>query len=244
MTRLLFKFACVAALAVVYIAAPFITAWSIREAVRNGDSAYLERAIDWPSIRLTLTPSLTQLAVSGTDSEDSLTHDQNPPSLWQRLKTYVSQGAVASAVETSITPEGLTRMFKLRKAYREYISGDPDDANLAVIERMRRAWARVKRAEFTSLTRFEVDMTDKLDETRLYLAKLELTGAGWIMKELRVQNVHAVNGGTAAHRLVDPTPRLPAIQLAPTTSIDGGTASTQRQAGFFARIIDAAQPRS
>ncbi|MBX9684852.1 MAG: DUF2939 domain-containing protein [Hyphomicrobium sp.] len=244
MTKLLLKIAVMATLAAIYVAAPFMTAWSIREAVRNGDTAYLERAIDWPSIRLTLTPSLTQLAVSGTDSEDAHANDQNPPSLWQRLKTYVSQGAVASAVETSITPEGLTRLFTLRKAYRQYVSGDPDDANLAVTERMRRAWARVKRAEFTSLTRFEVDMTDKLDETRMYLAKLELTGVGWIMKELRVQNVQAVNGGTAAHRFFDPTPRLPATQLAPTTSIDGGTASTQRQAGFFARIIAAAQPRS
>src|SRR5260370_620910 len=50
-----------------------------------------------------------------------------------------------------------------------------------------RAWARVKRAEFTSLTSFEIDMEDKYDPTRLYLGKLELRSVGWKLTELRVK---------------------------------------------------------
>ena len=46
---------------------------------------------------------------------------------------------------------------------------------------------RVKRAEFTGLTTFEVDMADKYDENRIFLGKLELTGIGWKLRELRVK---------------------------------------------------------
>ncbi|MCB1484701.1 MAG: hypothetical protein KDJ17_07400, partial [Hyphomicrobiaceae bacterium] len=54
-------------------------------------------------------------------------------------------------------------------------------------ERVKRAWARVKRAEFTSLTTFEIDMLDKHDPSRMYLGKLAIDGFGWKLKELRVK---------------------------------------------------------
>ena len=60
-------------------------------------------------------------------------------------------------------------------------------ALIAVIERMKKAWDRVKRAEFTSLTTFEIEMSDKHDESRVYLGKLHLTGSGWMLKELRIR---------------------------------------------------------
>ncbi|MET0638783.1 MAG: hypothetical protein ABWZ19_02075, partial [Hyphomicrobium sp.] len=61
------------------------------------------------------------------------------------------------------------------------------------LERIDRAWARVKRAEFTSLTSFEIDMEDKYDPTRLYLGKLELFPAGWKLTELRVKFLTTAN---------------------------------------------------
>jgi Protein of unknown function (DUF2939) len=180
MARLLAKYIFVLLAFAAYTAAPFVTAWSIREAVRNGDAAYLETAIDWPSVRETLKPSLSRLAVDIPEATAE-------PSLWQRIKAYVGEGAVGTAIDTSITPEGLPKLFAIRKAYRDYVSGQPEESKLPVLERMQRAWARVKRAEFTSVTDFEVDMADKWDESRIYLAKLELTGLGWKLKELRVK---------------------------------------------------------
>lgn len=225
MIRLVMTFAVLAGLATAYIAAPFVTAWSIREAVRSGDAAYLERAIDWPSVRLTLKPSLTELALNEASQSTAST-----ASLWQRLKTYVGAGAVATAVDNAVTPEGLTRMFNMRKAYRTYVSGEPDDASLPVTERMKRTWARVKRAEFKSLTRFEVDMTDKLDETRLYLAKLELTASGWMLKELRVRQLEDAAAGVQ--------------KFATTTSEAPIVLQPDNDGGFFARALSAAQPKS
>ena len=184
MKRLIFKALLVLLVAGVYIASPFITAWSIREAVRDGNSDYLARVIDWPGVRETLKPQLSRIAL---DLPDPSAAPITKPGLWQRFKAYWGQGAVNRAIDGYITPEGLPQLFTARKLYRDYISGQPEESKLPVIERMKKAWARVKRAEFTSLTTFEIDMADKHDESRVYLGKLHLTGSGWMLKELRIR---------------------------------------------------------
>lgn len=171
---------------VAYVGSPFYTAWSIREAVRNGDSAYLEHRIDWPGVRATLAPTISQIAFDIPDAEIA---PQQKPGIWKRFKAYIGQGAVNRAIDSYVTPEGLPQLFAARKAYRDYVAGQPGDSSVAVTERIKRAWARVKRAEFTSLTTFEIDMIDKTDPGRMYLGKLALDGFGWKLKELRVKMV-------------------------------------------------------
>jgi hypothetical protein len=168
-----------------YVGSPFLTAWNIREAVRSGNSGYLETAIDWPSVRETLKPSIARIALDLPDPEQT-TATPNP-SLWQRFKSYWGQGAVDRLIEMYVTPEGLPKLFTMRKAYRDYVSADDATPSLPVLERIRRAWARVKRAEFTDLTTFEIDMADKNDPARLYLGKLQLTRTGWKLTELRLK---------------------------------------------------------
>jgi hypothetical protein len=46
-----------------------LTAWSIREAIRSGDAAYLERKIEWDSVRGTLRTSLTDTALAAPTAE-------------------------------------------------------------------------------------------------------------------------------------------------------------------------------
>jgi hypothetical protein len=170
--------------AAIYVGAPFAAAWNIREAVRNGNSDYLSTAIEWPSVRETLKPSIARIALNLPDPE------QDPAAsngFWPRFKAYWGQGAIDSLVEKYVTPEGLPQLFTLRQTYRSYVAND-DGANAApLLERISRAWSRVKRAEFTSLTSFEIDMEDKHDPTRLYLGKLELRPVGWRLTELRVK---------------------------------------------------------
>lgn len=190
MKRLILKFAVLAFAAAAYIAAPMYTAWSIREATRDGDSDYLARAIDWPSVRETLKPTLSQIAL---DLPDPNQQPITKPGLWQRFKSYWGQSAVNSAIDGYLTPEGLPQLFSARKAYRDYTGAVDDTASLPVHERIKRFWARVKRAEFTSFTTFEVDMADKHEPNRIYLAKLNLTGTGWILKELRIKMLTTAN---------------------------------------------------
>ncbi|MGE0055450.1 MAG: DUF2939 domain-containing protein [Hyphomicrobium sp.] len=167
-----------------YLASPLMTAWWIREAVHHGDSAYLARQIDWPGIRASLAPDIGRIALNLPDPE---TAPQAKLGLWQRFKAYWGQGAVNRAIDNYLTPEGLPQLFEARKTYRQYVSGQTDDSQLGIAERVKRAWARVKRAEFTSLTTFEIDMLDKHDPNRMYLGKLAIDGFGWKLKELRVK---------------------------------------------------------
>lgn len=195
-------FAVIAALlafiAVAYVGSPFVTAWGIREAVRDGNSDYLARAIEWQSVRETLKPAIAQIALSLPDNEKDASEKQG---YWTRFKAYWGQGVVDGLVDKYVTPEGLPKLFKLRQTYRTYVESDDDASKLPIFERVSRAWARVKRAEFTSLTSFEIDMEDKHDASRLYLGKLELRPTGWKLTSLRVKFLTPVK--SAAQKFTD-----------------------------------------
>lgn len=208
MKRLLLQAFIVSLAISAYIGAPFVTAWSIREAVRDGNSAYLERAIDWPSVRETLKPTLSRIALNLPDPEAAT--PQPKPGFWQRAKAYWGAGAVNRAIDGYITPEGLPQLFALRKTYRDYTGAIDDSKTLPITERIRRAWSRVKRAEFTSLSTFEVDMADKQDPNRIYLGRLALTGSGWVLKELRVK-VLTTAANSTQQLLSDPLTDAPAF---------------------------------
>ncbi|MGB4866902.1 MAG: DUF2939 domain-containing protein [Hyphomicrobium sp.] len=184
MSRLLLKAALIGFAIAAYMASPFVTAWSIREAARTGDTDYLARAIDWPSVRETLKPDLSRIALDLPGEEQPTA---TKPGLWQCFKAYLGQGAVNRAIDGYMTPEGLPQLFSMRKAYRDYTGASDETAALPVLERVERFWTRIKRAEFTGLTTFEVDMADKNDANRIYLGKLELTRSGWMLKELRIR---------------------------------------------------------
>ncbi|HVZ04253.1 DUF2939 domain-containing protein [Hyphomicrobium sp.] len=175
-------FAVVAASA--YAASPFVTAWRIREAVRSGNSEYLATAIEWPSVRETLKPSIAHIALDLPEQEQT---PPKAPTLWQRFKVYWGKSAVDQLVDSYVTPEGLPKLFTMRKAYRNYVETDDGTNALPILERISRGWARVKRAKFTALTTFEIDMADKHDASRIYLGKLELTRTGWKLTGLRLR---------------------------------------------------------
>lgn len=208
MKYLLLKVMLACALCATYVASPFVTAWQIREAVRNGDSRYLENAIEWDSLRASLKPSLSQLALN---LPQGATTTPVKPTLWQRIKAYWGRSAVDTAVDSYLTPEGLPKLFALRASYRT-LSGAADDRAQPVLERVKRAWARVKRAEFTSWSTFELDMIDKHDETRLIMAKLHLTSVGWKLREVRFKTLQSAESRiqrfTSSAAASASTPRL------------------------------------
>lgn len=235
MKRLLLKVSLLCLLIAAYVASPFATAWNIREAVRNGNAAYLHTAIDWPSVRETLKPTLSRLALNmPLEGEE---HAGNKPGLWQRMKAYWGQGAVNRAIDSYVTPEGLPQLFALRKNYRDVTGAVDDSKTLPLTERMTRAWARVKRAEFTSFTTFEMDMADKQDESRLYLGKLELTGMGWKLKELRIKSL-----GSDAIESND-APSAPASPAAAQNFLDADASAAEDPAAGSKMLTQRAKPR-
>ena len=181
---------CVLAVSTAYAAVPFWTAWSIREAIKSGDSAYLSRKIDFAGVRQTLRPSLAQVAFDIPDPDSG--EPAPKPGLWKRVKAYWGQSAIDRFVDAYITPEGLPKMFQWRKTYREAVG--TADANAQAIPfrvRFAKFWSRLKRAEFKSLTAMEFEMRDQYDAERSHVGLLELTGEGWDIEwkltELRVR---------------------------------------------------------
>lgn len=184
MRKIIAGVALLAGFCALYAAWPLWTGWSIRQAIRTGDSAYLEAAIDWPSVKETLKPSLAAMALApaGAAGENE--------SLWASVKSYAGAQAAYALVDRIVTPEGLPVLFSYGKAYRERIKGQIDEeASLVWHERMRRGWGRLKRAAFTGLTRFEFLVADKFTPTRHYDGALELRGLRWKLTELRIKMI-------------------------------------------------------
>ena len=171
--------ACLAAAFVVY---PFVTVWTIREAIQKGNAEYLEDKVEWPTVRESLRASL--ITAAGADLSEA--DDAPKPGLWTRIKARMSRKAVDNLVASYVTPVGLPELFNYRKLYRDNISGDPN-AGLTWRERATGFWSRLKRAEFKSLQLFEIEMADRTNPTRHYIGLLTLRGFEWKLTELRVR---------------------------------------------------------
>lgn len=180
-----------------YAAAPFVTAWSIREAIRTGDARYLEEKVDWPSVKQSLKASMADYALGPTTPNDPLAEAaasaQPQPGLWQRLKHSYGRRMLASMIDTMVTPAGLSRLFSYRQCYNEKVRGLPDERETyTLFERVQRSWQRVVRAEFLGPSRFAMEMRDRVVENRVYAGILELQGFEWRLVHLEVKRDPAI----------------------------------------------------
>lgn len=176
-------------LAAGYIASPFHAAWSLREAMKSGDAAYLETRIEWPRMRETLRQSLVALADPSAHAPALANASYPPPrkGLWARLKSYASRKAVDSLVDNYANAEDLPQLFSYGISVRDVVHGAPPEKTLANLpDRIAEFWSRVHRAEFKSLTVFELEMADKHTPDRRYTGLLELHDLTWKLAELRV----------------------------------------------------------
>ncbi len=220
--RLTFVFPLLLLLAVAgsYAASPLATAWSIREAVRNGNSDYLRTAVDWPRIKETLKHSMFRYAVrpAGDAAPDTPASSGGetasaappPPGLWQRIKESYGRSVVEGMVENYVTPEGLPKLFAYRTTYNRTLGRTPlvpEDAPL--LDRVRNEWSRLRSARFLSPTRFAIEIDDRYEEGRRIAGVLELgmwnAELGWKLVSLEVKGERRASrsspGSTAPSRL-------------------------------------------
>lgn len=189
MSKIIFWIAAGLMCATAYVASPFHAAWTIREAMKTGDSAYLTENIEWPRVRETLRQSLTEFAdpTSSTAPTSTTADTTSRKGLWSRVKSYAARKAVDSMVENYANPEGLPQLFTYGTTYRAVVHGPPEEKTLTNLpQRITEFWSRVQRAEFKSLTAFELEMQDKNTPDRRYTGLLELHGLSWKLTELRV----------------------------------------------------------
>lgn len=190
-----------------YAVWPIGTAWRIREAIRSGDVEYLADKVEWSSVKRTLKPSLMQIALGPkpgeTDAAVAAAGAAARPGLWKRFKNYLGESAVDRMIEAYVTPEGLPKLFRYGKTYREKIKGDDDPATRPLSERISSAWKRVIRAEFKSPTLFELEMHDRGEPPRIYTGVLELKGAEWMLTGLTVKQTTMASPGAEATAQAD-----------------------------------------
>ncbi|MEQ1713111.1 MAG: DUF2939 domain-containing protein, partial [Hyphomicrobium sp.] len=198
---------------------------------KDGDAAYLADKVEWDRVKQTLKVSLAAAALDlpASDLVPGVAEEAEPSapaaktSLWQRFKTYLGKNAVDRMVDNYANAEGLPKLFAYRQTYRGAV-GHVDEpktlANLPV--RVQRAWSRVRRAVFTSPTRFEMEMADKNDPGRSFAGVLELTGFEWKLVSLHVhQQKPQSAAGTGGQGSGDLVSRLRATA---TPQLAAGTA--------------------
>lgn len=188
-----------------YAVSPLYTAWSIREAVKSNDQTYLEHRVVWKPVRETLKSSLVTYTL-GAGPNQVATADSTAPrkqSWWSRIKLGYGRSVVENFVEHYATPSGLKRLFTYGQSIRRNILRRKDpEAGLNLPERIAAAWSRVRRAQFISLSRFEIHMTDRYDPKRLYAGVLEWNwhAGGWRLVELYVRRLTESDGALPGNR--------------------------------------------
>ena len=172
---------------VFYVLSPFWAAWQLREAIKSGDTETIQRKVHWQSVRSSLKASIQ----SHRDLMPEATRlgEQIQPSMWQRVKAAFGATMVDRFVETYITPDGLAKLAAYRKTWRERVRGMVDESALPWRQRLARFYARLRRAEFTGLTRALIEVADKDVPTRSYVGVFELNAFEWRLISLRVRSL-------------------------------------------------------
>jgi Protein of unknown function (DUF2939) len=199
MRKLLAGLIC-AAMFVAYLATPFVSAFQIRQAVRNGDVDLLENLVEWPQVRESLKSSIASL--DRAKRENAMKHGMPQPSLWERIKAAAMP--VDTLIDRYVTPAGVVQMNAARQTWKSVTASatavkgstsstvaseavDPiDSTELSRIERFVRFYKQVKRAEFLSLTKIELEVADRKVPERRYVGTMEFRGIGWKLTDLQV----------------------------------------------------------
>ncbi len=178
----------VIAIGAAYVASPFVSAWSLREAVKRGDTAAIEAKVEWPSVRQTLRASLA--SQSNLLPMATAAGAEVRPSIWQRVKSAFGATMLDRFIETYVTPEGLPKLLDYKRLWNENVTSALVEAEpVSRLERFKLFWARIQRAEFQSLTKVELEIADRNAPDRHFVSVMELDGLGWKLTGLRVIQV-------------------------------------------------------
>ena len=184
-----------------YMAAPLITAWQIREAVRTADTARLRDKVDWVSVRQSLKSSLGESRRALDELADIA--GQPKASLWQRMKAAALPYLADPVIERYVTAEGAPKLYKWRQALRQRAlqqaaaappaGSQPADAGSwlgsTALDRPLALVRRIERWAFVSPMRLEIELADRHVAGRRWFAALEMRNLAWQLTEMKVMTV-------------------------------------------------------
>lgn len=169
-------------LAAGYAASPFLSAMMLHAAIKRGWSGYVERQVEWETVRASVKESIGDLM-----AEQALTRPIDAgfiQNIKYKVADYVSPWVIDYTIDNRVTPEG----------FIEHMAPTPEE--LAAKERALQAGlmplpspgiiSRIKRMKFVGLTEFEINLKDKRDPAREYLATFALRRFGWMLSRVQV----------------------------------------------------------
>ena len=171
-----------------YTLSPLATAYALNGAIKAGDAATMNTLVDWTSVRTSLRSSILQRL-----DEKALARPDNPgwlQSVKYTLTDAVSPYMVDHLLSQRVSPEGFTEYMGPHspKAEAARAAGlDPDKMPSANVMK------RIRRANFTDLTHFQIEIVDRWDDGKVFLATLQLQGVLW-----RLANVQMLSLGEGA----------------------------------------------
>jgi hypothetical protein len=188
---------------------PVISAFQIKQAVKAGDVATLERKVHWVPVRASLKASIAELQpVASLVAEGPAASGR--PSLWGRFKAAATPMLAETFIDTYVTPEGISQIQAARRGGWRTLFGmaprvpEPGARTAAsmsaaivggdgaldvegnVLARFVAFYQRVVRARFHSLSSVEFEIADKGTPERRYISLFELSNFDWKLASVRV----------------------------------------------------------
>ena len=111
---------------VAYAAWPMASALQIKQAIKVGDVATLERLVHWEPVRASLKASLADLpTMQVAGDETRLPPGDKMPSIWSRVKAVTAPMMLDRLIDTYVTAEGVTKLHQVRRGAFLSIFGMP-----------------------------------------------------------------------------------------------------------------------
>lgn len=151
------------AIAAIYFAWPFWSAYSIADAVQRRDAVALSRKVDFETLRVSLKQTI------GEQTTVALANKSNADDADKAVSGFASLFApmiVNGFVEGLVTPQGLANLI-----------GGSEGVNLVCRQ-------CVKSVGFTGPTRFEIALGEAASKDALVIAVLEPSGFDWKLTQL------------------------------------------------------------
>jgi len=185
--------------ATIYLISPFIAVWTLREAVRTGDIALLQRKVAWDSVRASLKQSLkTEAQLVPAMAEAGMGAPK--PGLWKRIKNKIGAGMVDRFVDNTTTPAGLVQAYATRMSDARAANAPGAVAEEHDLSRVMSLISRIRAVDYPGTGQFVITVADIETPARRYTGHFVLDNLEWRLVGLAIGS--APGDGTAPSSLV------------------------------------------
>lgn len=157
-----------------YTLSPFATAVVLSGAIKNNNVALMDAIVDWQgvkeSLRVSILRRLDEKALARPDK----------PGMMERVKYTLTDTIgpymVDYTLDQRVSPAGFALYMGPHSPQAEKVRAagfDPDSLPSA------NTFKRIRHANFTDFTHFQIEIVDRWDPDKVFLAELELRGVIW-----------------------------------------------------------------